>query len=192
MTPNTSESLRLFFALWPDDATASALQKLQAPIRGRIVPYTNLHLTLVFLGQQSAALLPDLKDILDRLPRTELNLTLNRVGYFPRNRIAWAGTRHVPDGLFMLHRQLVQALEARNVPFNGQHDFKPHVTLARDASLPPDVAFDPIIWLANQAALVQSTTTPEGSTYKVLASRLLDKDVWVPDVDRQDGLEGQR
>jgi RNA 2',3'-cyclic 3'-phosphodiesterase len=184
-----AESLRLFFALWPDDATASALLKLQAPMHGRIIPYTNLHLTLVFLGQQPAALLPELKDILQRLPRTEINLTLNRVGYFPRNRIAWAGMRNVPESLLALHRRLVQTLNERNIAFNDQHDYKPHVTLARDASLPPDLAFDPIIWQANQAVLVQSMTTPEGSIYQVLASRSLDKDVWVPDESRQDGLD---
>ena len=189
MTNSKVESLRLFLALWPDDTTASSLQKLQAQMHGRIIPYTNLHLTLVFLGQQPAALLPDLKDVLSRLPRTDICLTLDRVGYFPRNRIAWAGMREVPESLLKLHRQLVQAMEKRHVSFNTQHDYKPHVTLARDASLPPDLAFDPIVWQANQAALVQSTTLPEGSTYQVLATRSLDKDVWVADESRQDGLD---
>lgn len=186
MTAKTSESLRLFYALWPDDATSSALMQLQSPMHGRTVPYSNLHLTLVFLGQQPAALLPDLKDILNHLPRSDITLTLDRVGHFPRNRIAWAGMRHAPDALFTLHRALMQALLERKVAFNGQHDYKPHVTLARDASLPPDLAFDPIVWQANRAALVQSTTAAEGSIYRILASRALDKDVWMPDEIRHD------
>lgn len=181
MNAKSSESLRLFFALWPDDATASALQQLQSPMRGRIIPYSNLHLTLVFLGQQPAALLPELKDILARLPRTEIMLRVDRIGYFQRNRIAWAGVRHVPEELLGLYGHLVQALRERQVTFNAQHDYQPHITLARDASLPPDLAFDPILWHAAAVSLVQSTTTQDGSVYRILASRSLDKEVWVSD-----------
>lgn len=187
MNAKTPDSLRLFFALWPDDATASALQKLQSGMHGRLTRYANLHVTLVFLGQQPASLLPELKDVLARLPRTELTLRLDHVGYFRRNSIAWAGARHVPDELVGLHRQLVEALHERQVAFRNEHDFKPHVTLARDASVPPDMAFDPIVWHANHVALVQSVTTPEGSEYRVLASRSIDKDVLVKDEAGQGG-----
>ena len=185
-------SLRLFYALWPDDATASKLQQLQAPMHGRRIPYSNLHMTLVFLGQQPAALLPDLKDILARLPRTELSLTLDRVGYFPRNRIAWAGPGQMPEELVALHAGLVKELVNRKVSFNDQHSYKPHVTLARDAALPSDLTFDPIVWNITQAMLVQSTTTAEGSIYRILASRAIDKEVWVPDEARQEGIDAPR
>lgn len=178
MTAKNSESLRLFFALWPDDATASALMQLQSTMRGRIVPYANLHLTLTFLGQQPTAQLPNLKDVLARLPCTEMTLTLDRLGYFPRKRLAWIGSHETPGELLALHRSLVEALRARHIDFNSEHDYKPHVTLARDTALPPDMTFDPIIWRARQAALVQSVTTPEGSIYQVLASRRLDEVVW--------------
>jgi len=189
MNAKTTDTLRLFYALWPDDATASALLQLQSPMHGRRIPYSNLHMTLVFLGQQPAALLPDLKDILEHIPRMEISIRLDRVGYFPRNRIAWAGPRQAPDELFSLHQHLVQALTQRKVSFNGLHTYKPHVTLARDASLPPDLAFDPIDWHATQVALVQSTTTPEGSIYNVLATRSIDKDVRVPDESRKEGID---
>lgn len=185
-------SLRLFYALWPDDATATKLQQLQAPMHGRRIPYSNLHMTLVFLGQQPAALLPDLKDILARIPPTELTLTLARVGYFPRNRIAWVGPAQTPEPLSVLHGALVRELLERKVAFNDQHRYSPHVTLARDASLPPDLAFDPIEWKVTQAVLVQSTTTAEGSIYKILASRALDKEVWVPDEGRREGIDAPR
>lgn len=185
-------SLRLFYALWPDDATASQLQQLQAPMHGRRIPYSNLHMTLVFLGQQPAELLPDLKDILLRIPRTDLTLTLDRVGYFPRNRIAWVGPAQTPEPLSMLHGALVQELQDRKVAFNDQHRYSPHVTLARDAALPPDLAFDPFEWHVRQAALVQSTTTAEGSIYRILASRAIDKEAWVPDEGQQEGIDAPR
>lgn len=181
MNAKTPNSLRLFYALWPDDAAASALMQLQASMPGRRIPYSNLHMTLVFLGQQPAALLPDLKDVLTHLPHADITLTLDRLGYFPRNHIAWVGPRNAPEALFSLHEHLVRALEENNVSFNGQHTYKPHVTLARDASQPQDAIFDPITWHATVAALVQSITTPEGSVYHILASRRIDRDVWVPD-----------
>lgn len=186
MNAKTSNSLRLFYALWPDDAAASALMQLQAFMPGRRIPYSNLHMTLVFLGQQPAALLPDLKDILTHLPHVEITLTLDRLGCFPRNHIAWVGPRNAPEALFSLHEHLVQALMERNVSFNGQHTYKPHVTLARDASQLQDAVFDPITWHATVAALVQSITTSEGSVYRILASRRIDKDVWVSDETGQD------
>lgn len=189
MNAKTPDSLRLFFALWPDDATASALQKLQQGLHGRITPYSNLHITLAFLGQQPAALLPELKDILAHLPRVDIVLRLDQFGYFRRNRIAWVGTTELPEALLSMYRDLVQALVERNIPFKDEHDFKPHITLARDASVPPDVTFDPIVWHANQVVLVQSTTTPAGSNYRFVASRAIDKDARVDDESGSRGVD---
>jgi RNA 2',3'-cyclic 3'-phosphodiesterase len=148
MHAKPSELLRLFFALWPDDATASALMQLQSPMRGRTIPYSNLHLTLVFLGQQPATRLPEFKDILVRMPRADISLILDRLGYFQHKRIAWVGPSEAPGTLLALQSALVQSLRDRAVVFNSEHHYKPHVTLARDASLPADVTFDPIVWRA--------------------------------------------
>lgn len=189
MNARTPESLRLFFALWPDDATASALRQLQTGMHGRLTAYSNLHITLVFLGQQPVSLLPDLKDILAHLPRSEITLRLDHVGYFRRNRIAWVGARGLPQGLLSLQQHLVDALRERNVEFRLEHDFKPHITLARDASMPADMTFEPIVWRANQVALVKSVTTAEGSRYSIVASREIDKDARVVDEGRQDGVD---
>ncbi|HEY0844969.1 MAG TPA: RNA 2',3'-cyclic phosphodiesterase [Noviherbaspirillum sp.] len=189
MTVKAPESLRLFFALWPDDATASALQQLQVSMHGRRTAYANLHVTLVFLGQQPTSLLPDLKDVLAHLPRSDITLRLDHVGHFRRNRIAWVGTRHVPPTLVALHQHLVDALQKRNVAFRMEHEFTPHVTLARDAAMPADMAFDPIVWRANRVALVKSVTTAEGSRYSIVASREIDKDARVHDEGRSDDVE---
>lgn len=189
MTVKAPESLRLFFALWPDDATASGLQRLQVGMHGRLTAYANLHVTLVFLGQQPTTLLPDLKDVLAHLPRSDITLRLDHVGYFRRNRIAWVGTRHVPTTLVSLHQHLVDALQKRNVAFRMEHAFTPHVTLARDAAMPADMAFDPIVWHANRVALVKSVTTAEGSRYSIVASREIDKDARVHDEGRKDDVD---
>lgn len=178
---DTSESLRLFFALWPDDTTRAELASLQTMMQGQITPYENLHLTLAFLGKQPATLVPDLKEILDHLPRTHITLTLDRIGYFPRKRIAWAGTHQVPDEMLVLQNTLTSTLIRQEVLPDTQGGFKAHVTLARNAEPPPDTAFAPIVWRAGQLALVESTTLPTGSRYRVLASRSLAHDVRVTD-----------
>lgn len=179
MSANNKESLRLFFALWPDDLMRGELVRLQQSLQGRKIPYDNLHITLAFLGQQPAERLATLKDILMHLPRTSITLTLDRVGYFPRNRIAWVGMHEVPAALLGLQQHLTQALTQCGIAFDSQLKFKPHITLARDAAPPPDMTFNPIVWQAQHVALVQSVTTPGGSRYQVLASRRLDSEVWI-------------
>lgn len=181
MNTTAPESLRLFFALWPDATTRTALMQLQAGMQGRLVPYDNLHLTLAFLGQQPVALLPALKDLLTRIPPATLMLTIDRLGYFPRKHIAWAGVYDVPQVLLMLHQSLTEGLQRAGVLLKQEHDFKPHITLARDAALPADMVFTPILWQAGEIALVQSTTETDGTRYGVLASRSLAMEYWTKD-----------
>lgn len=182
----TKETIRLFYALWPDDATRTALVEAQTNFHGRLTRYENLHITLAFLGDQPATLLAGLKDILQHLPKSAMTLTLDRLGYFPKNRIAWIGMHNVPDTLVNLQRELAQALLQQNVSFDNRATFKPHITLARDATPPPDLVFTPITWQATQMALVQSKAQPDGISYRVLASRALDEDVWTADEQGKD------
>jgi RNA 2',3'-cyclic 3'-phosphodiesterase len=192
MNAAAPESLRLFFALWPDATTRTALMQLQADMQGRLVPYDNLHLTLAFLGQQPAALLPALKDLLMHVSATTLILTIDRLGYFPRKRIAWAGMHDVPHALLTLHQSLTEGLQRAGLVFDQQHNFKPHITLARDATLPADRVFTPITWQAGEIALVQSTTESDNARYSVLASRSLDVDYWTKDATAGNAVRGPR
>ena len=181
MSATKSETLRLFFALWPDDPVRSALAQLQAPIRGRITPYEHLHLTLAFLGHQPVSLLPALKDILLHLESPAADLQIDRVGYFVRNRIAWAGTHETPRPLQLLYRELTEALINQGIAFDNHNPFTPHITLVRDATMPPDLAFAPIRWHASRLVLVRSDVRVEGNHYEVIASRSLDERVRTPD-----------
>jgi 2'-5' RNA ligase len=174
MTTSARDELRLFYALWPEDATRTGLMQLQQAMHGRKSPYGNLHITLAFLGLQPAERLPLLKDILTHLMAAPIQLTLDRVGYFPRKRIAWIGMHEGPQSLLDMRRALVDALVKDNVWFDGESSFKPHVTLARDAELPPDLVFTPITWQATEIVLVQSITHAEGPEYRILASRNLE------------------
>lgn len=167
----TSTSRRLFYALWPDDGTRVALARLRTAMQGRQTPLQNLHLTLAFLGQQSGDRLPVLERILADLPKAEMQLVLDRIGYFARNRIAWIGMHEVPAALAALQRSLIHDLERHEIRLKDASHFKPHVTLARDAAAPPEIAFSPIHWRATRIALVESATELDGVCYRILASR---------------------
>lgn len=171
MNKNATATLRLFYALWPDDAVRERLTQLQSHLSGKPTRYDNLHITLAFLGEQPADVLPALRAILDRLPREDIVLTLDRLSYFARKRIAWAGPHAMPAALNDLVRALVQELIAHGIAFDQRVDFKPHATLARDADAPPDFAFEPIVWHANQIVLVQSVMQSDGVRYHVIAEQ---------------------
>ncbi len=168
-----SPSLRLFYALWPDATTRSALQRLQdeLPLTGRRVPADNLHITLAFLGERPQAQLPALEHILKTLPRPGMPLLLNELGYFRKSRIAWVGMKNVPEALTALQSELVQALNHDGIAYQAPGKFVPHVTLARSATPLPELVFSPIRWEDMQLVLVRSILVPGGSRYEVIASR---------------------
>lgn len=171
-----SASLRLFYALWPDDATRAALAELLAPAgqSGRPTAPENLHLTMAFLGMQPAEALPALEQVLHAIDFPALRLQLDRYGYFQRARVAWLGMRHAPPALLQLQRELSAALRQCGIGHDRESAFRPHVTLARNAPAAPDGREPAIEWHAPQLALVQSTTTPRGPIYRVLAQRAPD------------------
>lgn len=172
-----SPSLRLFFALWPDEATRSALAGLLPPGQsgaGRPTAPENLHLTLAFLGMQPAQVLPALEQVLQAIAFPELRLQLDRYGYFQRARIAWLGMKQPPPALLQLQRELSAAVMQCGIGHDRESAFRPHVTLARNAPAAPRGREPEIVWQAPQLALVQSTTTPRGPIYQVLAQRAPD------------------
>ena len=175
MTPATPKQRRLFYALWPDDITRSALARLQFELHGNKTRYRNFHITLAFLGDQPEAMLPELQTILSRLNGSEMNLELNRIGYFTRQRIAWAGMSQEPPALKQLQTDLTAQLSEHHVRFESRALFRPHITLVRDADAPEITKFPPIIWHAKQVTLMQSVTIEDGLEYKVLASHWLQR-----------------
>lgn len=155
--PKPAPGHKLFFALWPDRATRAALARLQTLVPGRHVPADKLHLTLAFLGQQPAGALAPLRAILDGLAVPALRLSIDRLGYFSRPHIAWAGMARAPEPLLAMQAALMRELEAAGFSAVTHGEFKPHVTLAREArTAPPDAAFEPVAWQVAEVALVES------------------------------------
>jgi len=163
-------TLRLFFALWPESdlqAKLAAWAK-QAAGRGRAMRRENLHLTLAFLGDTEAALVPDLIALATGVRFSPIRLPLDRAVYWKHNRIIWCGAGEEPQAL----AALVEGLRARLTTAGIRYDRKPfvsHVTLVRDAAGLPEVpAWIPLVWEAGDFALVSSTRVEGRVTYQVL------------------------
>ena len=134
------------------------------------MPAANLHATLAFLGDVHRAVLPRLEVLGAATTRSPLELSLDRVGSFPRAGVAYVAASHVPAALLDLHAQLAQALTAERFRLDAR-PYRPHVTLARHCRQPlRDHAVPARAWRPRCLALYESVTAPEGAQYEVLAS----------------------
>jgi 2'-5' RNA ligase len=165
-----AETARLFFALWPESALQAKLAAWAKQVagRGRVMRQEKLHLTLAFLGATEAALIPDLIALAAEVRFAPIRLPLDRVGYWKHNRIIWCGAGEEPQAL----AELVEGLRARLDAAGIRYDPKPfvsHVTLVRNAAgLPAAPAWIPLVWEANDFALVSSTRVEGRVTYQLL------------------------
>ena len=166
--------MRLFFALWPDEAVRAQLahwtRELHAVCGGRPTRPENLHVTLAFLGSVEDARVAEVECAAGEVAPRVVSLVLDQPGYWKRNRIAWAGASTVPAGLDAFVAELRSALERSHIGFDSK-GFVSHVTLLRDAREPRAMpALDPIEWRLDGFALVRSVALPRSSSYEVLRS----------------------
>nr|WP_314546883.1 RNA 2',3'-cyclic phosphodiesterase [uncultured Massilia sp.] len=153
-----SSSLRLFLALWPDDAVRAQLRAWRDlwtwPRGAAPVDDAKLHLTLHFLGSVPSGRLPALLDGFAR-PFSPFELQLGRAELW-HNGIAVLAPHAVPQALLDLHAGLSQSLQDLGLQAE-ERAYRPHVTMARrarDAALPQDGP--EITWRADRYALVES------------------------------------
>jgi 2'-5' RNA ligase len=164
--------LRLFFALWPDPPLRAALAATAAALRrscgGRPPPARNLHLTLAFLGEVAPSRLPELVALAAGIPLRPFTLTLDRTGWWPRQRLVWAGARECPAELEALAGKLAGAL--RTAGFRSEHrPFVPHVTLLRDAQrAPPQNPLQLPSWKVEGFVLACSGPSAHGVAYRIV------------------------
>ena len=168
----SAPSLRLFFALWPDVAARVALDSLAREVaietRGRVVATDNLHLTLAFLGERPAAMVPDLCANAAAIDVAPFYLSLDEIGCWRKAGIAWLAATESAPQLLTLRERVVQALATQRIVIEERR-FVPHATLARriESVIARRLA-TPINWQVESFALVASTLKPEGVRYDVL------------------------
>jgi RNA 2',3'-cyclic 3'-phosphodiesterase len=164
----------LFFALWPDVATRSALDSLAREIAmetgGRAVAPDNLHLTLAFLGERPEAIVPELCASASAIEVAPFRVCLDDVGCWRKTGIAWLAASEPMPQLLELRERIARVLAALRIVIDERR-FLPHVTLARRIkSVIARQLAPPIAWHVGSFALVNSTLDPRGVHYEVLHS----------------------
>lgn len=169
---NEARRRRLFFGLWPDDATRrdlAALTRRHLPAAaGRPVPARNLHLTLVFLGSVDAEFQSCAERAAGTVRADPFELELCRVGHWARSRVFWTAPAQTPDALTGLVAALSRAL-AHCGYAPETRAYSAHITLARNVRGPlPGAAHAPVRWRVSDFHLVASETHPRGARYALV------------------------
>lgn len=163
------DARRVFFALWPDDATRSALrfatQHAVQACGGRAIAKANWHLTVAFLGELTNEGL-EIARAVPPIKVGEFEIVLDGLGVWPESKILWFAPLAPPAALGELEAQLWDALAERGFKAEDRI-YRPHVTLARRAR-PVEETVAPVRWPVRELALVESLTAGKNVHYEVL------------------------
>ena len=196
LSVNPTIEMRAFFAVDLPDSLAAAVADAQEPFADASgvdpVDPKRAHVTLKFLGEvgerggDATDDAPTVDDVIaageravDRADVAPFESEIRGLGVFPNREyvsVVWAGVGRGGDALAALH----EALEAETTALGvdpADHDFTPHVTLARvenatgaeavrdalDAEEPEVGMFQ-----VDEVRLVESTLTASGPEYEVV------------------------
>jgi 2'-5' RNA ligase len=164
--------VRLFFALWPDDATRAALAALLRTLHeqcgGRRVQEHNIHLTLAFLGDVRADLVPGLLRMAGEMQGAPVDLALNTAEYWRHNRVVCAGTKLCPPVLRDLSARLGEGARGLGIGTEAR-DYVPHITLLRKAErAPAQRDFSEIEWHVSEFVLMRSVPRRDMVVYETI------------------------
>ncbi|GAB3321074.1 RNA 2',3'-cyclic phosphodiesterase [Haloplanus rallus] len=165
------------------DGIANAQDRLPDAGSLRFVDPENAHVTLEFLGEVT----PDRRDALESALATAVDdaavdpfeLTLGGYGVFPSLdyiSVVWTGVRRGGPELTRLHEAVER--ETTALGFDpADHDFTPHVTLARMDDARGKAAVQRVVADANpdvgsvevcEVRLTESTLTDDGPVYETV------------------------
>ncbi len=169
--PAEPGTLRLFFALWPDDATRDALNRtgkwLHQHWSGRRMRADTLHITLAFLGATPADQLDAVIARADGVRAEPYSLLLDQAGYWRHNRIGWLGASETPSQHIALVEALNAQLRAAGFPVDARPHV-PHVTLVRKSPGEAVPACRAVSWPVGDFVLLKSVTGSDGAHYAVV------------------------
>ena len=154
---------RLFIGLVPGRQVQGAIQRhcrlWEWPADAKPTPFGRYHMTLNFLGEVGVAPEQHLRKALREVTTEPLELELRTPEVWRNGVAVLQPADH--DGLKALHDRIKAAVSVVGLP-PVEKNFKPHVTLARNAgqAKPPE-ATQPIRWRIDEVVLVWSLLWPE-------------------------------
>jgi len=177
LTKNNTESagttVRVFFAIWPDDVAQKQLAGLikrsrLALCNGRETKPENIHLTLAFLGAVEPHKLEALRAVANGIGESKLrafDFAVEEIRYWKRKRIVYAAPASVPRELLDLVNVLSDGLSAAGFSLE-RRTYEPHITLMRNASCQvlPKLP-EPVVWRVREWMLIKSEPASGGSVY---------------------------
>lgn len=125
--------MRLFIAIELPDEVKRQLAGMRRDIAGvRWVVPEQLHLTMLFLGDQTEETVQQLNAVLSGIRVEPFELEISRTGCFPNARfprVLWVGFMPQPE-LTRLAERIRAAVESCGIVLE-KRSFSPHITLAR-------------------------------------------------------------
>lgn len=171
------KTIRLFFALWPDQATRkrlAAVQKEFSDRPGRFNHPQDLHITLVFLGPVEEARMGCVVDAANRVSPVPFSLSIDHFSSWKKPNILWCGPSITPQPLTQLVTDLETELAGCGFPPEKRR-YTPHVTLARKIQAGESGQLANFLhWPVEGFVLVGSGGQGPGPRYRVLKK-------WPPD-----------
>ncbi len=168
--------MRLFFAVWLDVDTLTAVEGVQERLlaisAGRPMVPETMHLTLSFVGDideaQSADRLADLVRIGEQIQLPAFLFHINKISCFEKSKVAWAGTKNVPGELIALQSAIDGMVGQAGFP-RDPRPFRPHITLIRNLPAPLEMmSTQDIIWPISAFSLVKVNQSGVGLPYEIL------------------------
>lgn len=159
--------MRLFLALpLPEALEKELLAKMnemkEQGMEGRFVPQENLHITLLFLGEQSPEDAEIIEQTVDQIEFEPFDLELDAIGTF--GALYYAGLK-VSENLEIYVQELKNALRMAGISFDNKK-FKPHITLVRKGSnFSGPIALPDLKGTSDTVILYESRLTNPGSVY---------------------------
>lgn len=165
----------------PEEITFELMLVQQALPLGGVVSREAMHLTLLFLGNQTEDGLEDLHHSLTALHAPRLMLSLSGLGVFggAKPRLAYAGLAPSPD-LIALQARVARAARMAGIELERRR-YTPHVTLARmnparvdrarlETAIAAHAGFATAGFEVTEYHLYSSHLHRDGAQYEVLAS----------------------
>ncbi len=159
---------RLFFAVFPDPASAARIEalaqqlRIELKLRGRCIARERLHATLHHLGDHvglPCGLLDAACSAANALVATAFDLVFDQVGSFRSGRgkrpLVLRGSTGT-TGLVAIQRKLGDCLSASGLGRCVEHRFTPHMTLLYDQADVAERSLPPVSWRADEIRLVHS------------------------------------
>lgn len=143
--------MRLFIAINFNDKIKNYLKNIQQNLKGitkngSFTREENFHLTLVFLGEVSSSQVPAIKHSMDMIQVSAFELKIGGIGCFRRDgsNIVWIGVKQgstlTENALSAIYNELCVSLSNGGFVIENR-DYKPHLTLAREAVFTGDIKF---------------------------------------------------